>query len=235
MRLHIPTATGHSIITFPVISPHSAHRFAFQQARNDEHRARTAFARRGPTSSRPSPAAPYVDARFVNASPAPPVVPPLDFSQLRNNGGFFPIAKLFQEHHRPSSEATATAALAASQNIYLHHGDLEVALPAGGSSDLSQGTDSRRTVHAELLQDNSALAFEEPIGLQRGVTKTIAASLQQPGLSRPRPPDVPVPGLGILGATGRGPTSSERESLSARLARLAGGGNSGRVVPLELV
>lgn len=234
-----PTVTGHSTSTFSVVAPHSAHRVAPQQMR-EERRSRTASARRGPASIRPSPAAPYVDARFVDALSAP-VVPPLDFSQLRNNGDFFPVAKVFQRHHRPSSEATTTAEKAAGQEVDLHDGDLEVVLPGRGRPGLSQDNDRHRHMvqaassPVTLLLDDSPLAFVDSIGLQRGITKEIATSLQQPGLSQPKPPDIPLPGLRTVVAAGRGPTSSERESLSARLARLTGVGNSGRVVPLELV
>ncbi|CAM9326580.1 unnamed protein product [Hapterophycus canaliculatus] len=143
---------------------------------------------------------------FIDArfvhQPTPAIVPPLDF------------ARLGHESNWPSLRAKSwlpTAATAGSKNGCF--------LPAATSEAMCPmqvpGVTPRREEHDTIP----------------GATAT-RTSIQDPGLTHPRPPSVPAPrakrgteGIPLLGL----------ESLSARLARFAAGGTTARVVPIELV
>ncbi|CAM9666372.1 unnamed protein product, partial [Laminaria digitata] len=182
-------------------------------AGREERRVRTASARRGPASSRPFPGAPYVDTRFVHA-PSPVVVPQLDFTRLNNNAADFPVAPYHKGEPRPRKAAAAAGRIRRRMrrenwSPNSKRVTAQAAAPSG-PTDITAGGQQLLPEHRRTI---------------------IAASLQEPGLTHPKPPDVPV----TRAATAPKGAGSERESLSARLARLATIGDTARVVPLDLV
>lgn len=200
-----------------------------QGAGNREQRARTASARRGFTSSGPPSGAPYLDTRFVHST-TPPIVPPLDFTNLTNGSGTLPIA----------------------QHYYVEGKQPRFPTPADAGKNQNSGTNNRtwfvdrlqapsRGFHyangpPPLIETSSRAAGHALEGPQLADHDNVPilerASFQAPGLSHPRPPDVPLPTI----TKDKGSmVGSGRESLSARLARLSASGSSSRVVPLKLV
>ncbi|CAM9310696.1 unnamed protein product [Ectocarpus sp. 4 AP-2014] len=175
----------------------------------NDHRAMTAPVRRGPATGngRSPTAAPFVDSRFVDLSTSPAVVPPLDFARLNNDP-----SKL-----RPGDTWSYSAAKGGEM--------LRDRLPTQNGIPNSR---HRMRVQARC-NPASGHTTRDDQELHGG--PAVISSFQAPGLTHPEPPAVPFPRAKLE-------TESKelgRESLSARLARLAAGRTSGRVVPVELV
>lgn len=193
---------------------------------------RTASARRGPASSRPFPGAPYVDTRFVHA-PSPVVVPQLDFTRLNNNAADFPVAPYHEGEPRPRKAAAAAGRIRRvddSHDARLHGGNSPRSIERMRRENWSPNSKRVTAQAAAPSGPNDITAGGQQL-LPEHRRTFIAASLQEPGLTHPKPPDVPVT-RAVTAPKGAG---SERESLSARLARLATIGDAARVVPLDLV
>lgn len=175
---------------------------------NGEQRARTASARRGPAFSRPPQGAPYVDTRFVYA-PSPSIAPQLDFNSLNKNDATFPVAPYFENrsliHAIPS---------AVSGNQIAEH------LPPGGhikrynKRQSEQGFRRKNDAPAfpAALDLDAALSKHELLNIQDG---DITVSFQEPGLTHPKPPEVPIPRM-----------KNKKESVELERCK---------VVPVELV
>lgn len=184
----------------------------------------TASARRGSAHSRPSTGAPFVDARFVHVQ-TPAIVPPLDLTRLNDAGNFQHLQEL------PRSQTTAATTGGGAlhdRNPLLRGGQPEERNPMQmyrPRQNLKRSVDPAAT---SIISDDIALDDQELPKHRSAASKTC---FQEPGLTHPKPPDIPVPRAKreMQGMELR------RESLSARLARLSAGGNSGRVVPMELV
>ncbi|CAM9237127.1 unnamed protein product [Ectocarpus sp. 12 AP-2014] len=175
----------------------------------EDHRAMTAPARRGPAygSSRSPTAAPFVDSRFVHLSTSPAVVPPLDLARLNND----------PSQLRSGDTCSYSAAKGGEM--------LRDRLP---TQDGNPNSRHRMRVQAHNSPTSDHTTRDEQ-DLHGG--PAVISSFQAPGLTRPKPPAIPFP-------RAKPETESKelgRESLSARLARLAAGRTPGRVVPVELV
>ncbi|CAN0119746.1 unnamed protein product, partial [Ectocarpus fasciculatus] len=188
-------------------------------AAKDDHRAMTAPARRGPAygnGGSPTTGAPFVDSRFVHLSTSPTVVPPLDFARLNNDPSKLPPGDAW-----PYS--------AAKGGEILH--DRLPTLDQDGNPKARHRIrkhPAERRLHARNSPASGHTTFDDQ---ELHVGPAVISSFQAPGLTHPRPPAVPVP-------RAKPETESKelgRESLSARLARLAAGRTPGRVVPVELV
>lgn len=181
----------------------------------------TASARRGPAYCRQLPDAPFVDTRFVHVPT--PVVPPLDLARLNDAGS----AQNLQPIPRPPSTAAS--------GPKLFH-DTSASPPGMNPLQMNLAATLLREEHNRPAAPATTTIARDDANLERKknteqMTPAPLTSFQEPGLIHPKPPDVPVPkserdshGMGL-----------KHESLSARLARLAAGGNSRRVVPIELV
>lgn len=177
----------------------------------------TASARRGPAyTSRQLSGAPFVDTRFVNVPT--PIVPPLDLTRLNDASN----AHNLQPFPRPSSTTVAPGRKlfhdTSASPSEINPMQINSAAPLREEHDRS--TDPAATTTTARGDTN--------LDLKDFTKQTAPASVswfQDPGLIHPKPPDIPV-------------SRSKRddhgnESLSARLARLAAGGSSRRVVPIE--
>lgn len=188
----------------------------------------TASARRGPAYSRPSTDAPFVDTRFVSV-PTPAIVPPLDFTRLHDAAGN-------SRHLQPLSRPQTTAAPIGGGELH----DKDPLLRDGHPGERNPMRMHRPNPPRQNLDKSVAPAATNIVGddiasdgqpLPKHTSPASEPYFQEPGLTHPKPPDIPVP---------RATTKTQgmeltRESLSARLARLSAGRNSGRVVPIELV
>ncbi|CBJ29406.1 expressed unknown protein [Ectocarpus siliculosus] len=175
----------------------------------DDHRAMTAPARRGPAygNGRSPTAAPFVDSRFVHLSTSPAVVPPLDFARLNNDPSKFPPGDVWSYPAAKGGEM------------------LRDRLP---TQDRNPNSRQRMRVQARNGPASGHTTRDDQ-ELHGG--PAVISSFQAPGLTHPEPPAVPF-------LRAKPETESKelgRESLSARLARLAAGRTPGRVVPVELV
>lgn len=202
-------------------------------AGREERRARTASACRGPASSRPFPGAPYVDTRFVYA-PTPVIVPQLDFTRLNTNAaGNFTVAPYYEGEPRPRKASVAAGRsrrVNDSHGARLHGGSSRRRIEPAGWEKRSPDNKRATAQAAAPFGSTDISAGGQQLPKQRKTVMT--ASIQEPGLTHPKPPDVPVPITAKQAREGNGP---ESESLSARLARLAAVGDATKVVPLELV
>lgn len=180
----------------------------------------TASARRGPAYSRPSKDAPFVDTRFVH-------VPPLDFTRLIDVGN----SQHLQALPRPQmTAATAGSGAPQAKNPLIRDAEPEETNPMQMYRHQPRQNPDRSVAPAtmNIVSDDITSDGQELPKYRNPASKMY---FQDPGLTHPKPPDIPAPrekremqGVGL-----------RRESLSARLARLSAGGSSGRVVPIELV
>lgn len=182
----------------------------------------TASARRGAAYSRQLSDAPFVDTRFVHV-PAPPVVPPLDLTRLNDTGN----AQNPQRMPLPLSSAIASGRT-------LFHGT-SASPPETNPMHMNLPAPFREEHNSPAGPATTTIASDDtnPDRKQfiQQMTTAPLSSFQDPGLIHPKPPDVPVP----RSKRDTHGIESKHESLSARLARLAAGGNSRRVVPVEVV
>lgn len=188
----------------------------------------TASARRGPAYSRPSTDAPFVDTRFVHV-PTPAIVPPLDFTRLNDVG----TSQHLQALPPPQMTAATTGGgTPHARNPILRDAQPEETNPMQTYRHQPRQNPDRSIALAtkNIVSDGITYDGQELPNHRSPASKIL---FQEPGLSHPKPPDIPAPrekremqGVGL-----------RRESLSARLARLSAGGSSGmgRVVPMELV
>lgn len=174
----------------------------------------TASARRGLAYSRQHSDAPFVDTRFVHVLTSP-IVPPLDFTRLNNDAGNAQNPKPLP---RPPSTAVASGRK-------LFH-DTSTSPPE--INPMISLAAPLREEHDRPTDPITALRGKDFPGSMNPAPQT---SFQDSGLIHPKPPDVPVP----RSKRENHGVELKHESLSARLARLAVGGNSRRVVPVELV
>lgn len=203
--------------------------FSCQGAGKDEQRARTASARRGVASRSPPSGALYLDTRFVHATATPPIVPLLDLTNLTHGSGTLPVAQHYAESQQPRLSASAGVLKntnSGTNNRTRFMGGLQ---PPPRRIRYANGPPSLNAVRSNA----AGHAVESPqLTNHESMPILAGASFQAPGLSHPRPPDVPRP---TIDKDKGSVVGSGRDSLSARLARLAAGGSSGRVVPLKLV
>lgn len=183
----------------------------------------TASARRGLPCSLPPTDAPFVDVRFIRGPTPSPVVPELDFTRLATNIGNFPVAPLRMKNPR----FVGKALMGGERSREEHRGTL-----TEQSRHLyrQRHTDGPAIGAAAAPSTFDAIVADTDSSLKLG-GRIVAASWQQPGLAHPRPPAVPAP----ASQKKKSANSFGRESLSARIARLAGGSSSQRVVPWNLV
>lgn len=165
----------------------------------------TASARRGPAWSRQLSDAPFVDTRFVHVPTT--VVPPLDLTRLNDVGN---------AHDRQSLPRPLSTVVSGQKLL----------------NDTSTSPPETNPMHMKLAATIAGGNTDlDPIQFTKHKTPPPLSSFQEPDLIHPKPPDVPVP----RSKRDNHGVESKNESLSARLARLAAGGNSRRVVPMELV
>lgn len=192
----------------------------------DGHRAMTASARRGAAYSRPVSDAPFVDTRFVDTRfvHAPtPIVPPLDLTRLDDAGN----AQNLQPIPLPPS-------IAATDRKLLFHDIVGAPPPVINPMEMNLAAPLRGEHNRPTDPGNTATAGGDTNLDRKEFTNRVypapLSSFQDPGLIHPKPPDVPVP----RSERDYHGVELKHESLSARLARLATGGYSRRVVPTEL-
>lgn len=188
----------------------------------------TAPACRGPTdesSSTPSNTdAPFIDTRFVH-EPMPTIVPPLDF------------ARLSIDVHSPFVREVPRVPTAATAGAHGRHSPPD-AISGAMLPTQTPGSTSRRKkrdMSAGPMPTTAIASDENTVDDQDRPDHSSSAptsSIQDPGLIHPTPPRIPPPGAN---RDKEGVPPLGRESLSARLARFAAGGTTGRVVPTELV
>lgn len=174
----------------------------------------TASARRGPAYSRQLSDAPFVDTRFIHVQT--PVVPTLDLTRLNDAGN----AQNLQPIPRPPSIVAPGGKLPFHDTSAFppEVNPMQVNLAAMRPEEHNRPADLA-TTNLERQQ------------IPKRRNPELLSSFQDPGLIHPKPPGVPVP----RSKRDNHGIELEHESLSARLARLAAGGNSRRVVPIELV
>lgn len=179
----------------------------------------TASAHRGPAYSCQLSDAPFVDTRFVHVPT--PVVPPLDLTRLNDADN----ARNLQQIPGP---------VALGRKLLFH--DTGASPPEINPMQMHLAATRRGEEHDRLADSATTTNALDDTHLERKqFTKQrnhapLISSFQDPGLIHPKPPDVPVPR-----SSGNHGMELKHDSLSARLARLAAGGNSRRVVPVELV
>lgn len=197
----------------------------------DEHQIMTAPACRWPSYSSSTPTGTdtefidtaFVDPRFVHP-PTPAIVPPLDFTRLGT------------ETYTPSVRGLSRLPAAATAGTYGEYPLPDVISGAMCPMHMPGATPQRHKLRAVAGSTATTTACDKgAVDSQNHPDHSRPAptiSTQDPGLRDPRPPSVPAPrakrekeGVPLLG----------RQSLSARLARFAAAGTTGRVLPLELV
>ena len=177
----------------------------------------TASARRGPAYSRSLADAPFIDTRFVDAPATTATnVPPLDFTWLNGPGS--------SQHLRANSGSTTTATTR-DQTLYGRTGKVE------GPMYPVPPLRKKQTSFSDPATTFGSGTTADRHGSNRPRNPAVQTYFQDPGLTHPNPPDIPA----LESKRAQQSMDSRRESLSARLARLADVGHSARVAPIELV